>query len=155
MRISDWSSDVGSSDLILARKSLTVLARIGSGNIAAVCFYDDLSAAEGEGGIKFLADNVVPPGAQIVDQRRVSAGFDADPAAGIDPPARCIGGRLRVLAIAQNPKCKLQMALRLNGAAHQPERHQRITIQVHGKSRDDRVEGALSQTGRAAGWEKR
>src|SRR3546814_3382202 len=37
------------------------------------------------------------------------------------------------------------MALRLNGAAHQPERHQRITIQVHGKSRDDRVEGALSR----------
>src|SRR3546814_2442008 len=71
MRISDCSADVCSSDL---RKSLTVLARIGSGNIAAVCFYDDLSAAEGEGGIKFLADNVVPPGAQIVDQRRVSAG---------------------------------------------------------------------------------
>src|SRR3546814_10144023 len=93
---------------ILARKSLTVLARVGSGNIAAVCFYDDLSAAEGEGGIKFLADNVVPLGAQIVDQRRVSAGFDADPAAGIDPPARCIGVRLRVLAIAEHPTCRLR-----------------------------------------------
>ena len=62
----------------------------------------------------------------------------------IEPPARCIAGRLRVLVIVQHAHQRLHMALWLHAAAHHPKAHDRGAI-LGQEGGNDRVERPLAR----------
>ena len=62
--------------------------------------------------------------------------FDADLEAGIDAPARRVGGRLRVLRIVNQTRHHLHVALSLHRTTHDAEAHQRFAVFAE-KARDD------------------
>src|SRR5947207_14359944 len=103
---------------------------------------DDLARAEVEAR---------PLGARELVAARLQAGRRLDRHVVLDPdrlvelvhaPARAVDCRLRVLAVIDDAREDLHMALRLHGAAHQAEGRDRFAV-LGDEGRDDRMERPL------------
>ena len=111
--------------------------------IAGFHLVDQLCAAE-VGAQAIGHHDVVAATFQLVVDFGPEAGFEVDRQSRRDAPARCVGGRLRILLVVGETDHHLHVPLRLHRAAHHAEAHGRQPV-LRDEAGNDGVERALAR----------